>query len=66
MSSQPLYRIVYADGTRGMALRAWPELLIQVRWLLDCAALLGKSHLRPVAVEVAGVSPAPRATGGER
>ena len=59
MSSQPLYRIVYADGKTGSAVQ-WFLVLGMVRFF--------RHHWNPNArpVRVERVSPAPRATGGER
>jgi hypothetical protein len=58
-TQQPLYRIVYADGTEGMP-QPWPVVLRLVRfWLRK-----GTPEARPVRVE--RVSPAPRATGDKR
>ena len=59
MSSQPLYRIVYVDGTHSSP-QPWRTVLSLVRfWRRH-----GTPRARPVRVE--RVSPAPRATGDER
>ena len=58
MSQQPLYRIVYADGWAGYA-SPWEATMVKLR-----AAQRLFHDNRPVRVE--RVSPAPRATGGER
>lgn len=63
MSSQPLYRIVYADG-RYVLLGTWQDTLSAVRAALNTSRYAGWQSWRPVRVE--RVSPAPRATGGER
>jgi hypothetical protein len=56
MSQQPLYRIVYADGSQAAG-RTWRTMLSFLRLVLD------SGH---EVVRVERVSPAPRATGGQR
>ena len=58
MSSQPLYRIVYANG-RTVVFCDWGFMLRFIRHQLR---VLSPAY-RPVRVE--RVSPAPRATGGQ-
>ena len=61
MSQQPLYRIVYADGSRGAFKRPWDLTLRAVKGDLAWSRAFGvPPGLRPVRVE--RVSPAPRAT----
>jgi hypothetical protein len=57
-TQQPLYRIVYADGTNSLP-QPWAVVLGLVRFWRR-----GKPAARPVRVE--RVSPAPRATGDKR
>ena len=54
MSSQPLYRIVYADGSPSAPM-TWEDFARAIT-----------SAMPPPSGEVVRVSPAPRATGGER
>ena len=63
-TQQPLYRIVYADGKPGLFTRPWVATLRAVRSDLQHIRECGAPQHRPVRVE--RVSPAPRATGGER
>ena len=63
MSQQPLYRIVYAGGPPGNPW-PWADTLWAVRSDLQHIRECGAPQHRPVRVE--RVSPAPRATGGER
>ena len=56
MSQQPLYRIIYADGRPALT-REWWAMLRFLRTVLERGISV---------VRVERVSPAPRATGGER
>lgn len=64
MSQQPLYRIVYADGANYNTGLSWEAACRIVHGDCYAARVFAKPRLRPVRVE--RVSPAPRATGGER